>query len=339
MFKKLNVKATLLSFVIMGVLILNGCAKKSLTNEYTNYHQTGNSLSAGAVISEDSVKQVEAFSNDLAVLPESFKNAFDMTDTKNVGELLLVNDDTNEIIYSMNSMKERAPASTTKLLTAYITLMHCDMNDMVTVKHNITLESGAVALYLMEGDQISVKNLLYALLLESANDCAVVLAEHISGSVDEFAKLMNKTANQLGATHSHFKNPHGLDAKGHYSCAYDLYLFLKNDLEIEEFREIVATSEYTVSYLRNGETINTDVKTTNHYLTNEVETPTDFTIIGGKTGTTTNAGHCLTLSAYNDKDQQIIGIVLNSTDVNSLYTTMSELITENYAYTHDAKIE
>ncbi|MCR4716238.1 MAG: serine hydrolase [Lachnospiraceae bacterium] len=324
-FKKLI--AVLMTFALL--LCFNGCDKKKLTNAYINYQANNNSMIAGSVVSEESVKQVESFANNIAVLPEGFKNSFDLNDVDNKAELLLVNDESNEVLYSLNSMEETANASTTKLLTSYIALKELDMNEVVTVKNDIILEEGAVSIYLRPGDQISVNDLMHGLLLASANDCAVVLAEAVSGSVENFAKLMNKTAKELGATHSHFMNPHGLDADGHYSCAYDLYLFLKHDLEIEEFNNIVAKKEYEVQYYRDGEVIKIPVNTTNKYINGEVTVPDNFTIIGGKTGTTTNAGHCLTLSAYNYNNERVIAIVLNTTDVDTLYKTMTELITEN----------
>jgi D-alanyl-D-alanine carboxypeptidase (penicillin-binding protein 5/6) len=227
-------------------------------------------------------------------------------------------------------MQKIAPASTTKLMTAYIVLNQCNLDDTVTVSHDIALEDGAVALFIGKGDTITVDELLHGLLIESANDCAVVLAEYVSGSVKEFAKLMNETAVSLGATHSHFMNPHGLDEDNHYSCAYDLYLILQKDLENEHFRDIVSKASYTVRYTdENGEKVKCPITTTNQYFKGNYEVPNGITILGGKTGTTSNAGHCLVLASTNREGQSLIGVVLNATDNNQLYDTMSHLLSEN----------
>ena len=322
-------KSRLRIHAIAGILFLciaiTGCGRQELTNEYANRNQ---SSIAEDKITVESIKQVEAFSDSLAVIPSDFSNSFDIENA--VGELLLVNDDTNEVLYSSNSLQTTAMASTTKLMTAYVVLTHCDdLSQMVTVKHDIVLEDGAVSIYLGPGDRISVDELLHGLLIMSANDCAVVLAEFISGDVDSFAKLMNETAKEIGATRSHFLNPHGLDAIGHYSCAYDLYLIFKKDLGIEHFKEIVAKKSYTVRYQRGDEIIETEAENTNWYFQNRYKTPEGITLVGGKTGTTTNAGHCLVLEGVNEKGEHMIGVVLNATDNNLLYEEMSKLLTQN----------
>lgn len=317
-----------LCLVLIGCT--TGCSKRELVNAYCNTN-INMSVEKEGSISESSVNRVTPFSGNLAVLPEGFTNQFQYS--SDVGELLLVNNDTNEILYSKDSMRKVAPASTTKLLTAYIILTKCNLQDKVTVPHDIALENGAVALFIKQGDVITVDELLHGLLIESANDCGVALAIHASGSVSEFAKLMNQTALELGATHSYFKNPHGLDEEGHYSCAYDLYLILKKDLEIPHFVEIVSKKSYTITYTNSeGEKVETPITSTNQYFNGKSNPPNGITILGGKTGTTTNAGHCLVLSAQNSEQQHLIGVVLNATDRNQLYDTMTRLLKKNSDY-------
>lgn len=322
----------ILSLFLCLVLIvsLTGCSKRELVNQYCNTN-INMSVDKEGSISESSVNRVAAFSGNLAVLPEGFTNQFQYS--SEAGELLLVNNDSNEILYSKNSMSKVAPASTTKILTAYIILTHCNLKDKVTVSQDIALESGAVALFIGKGDVITVDELLHGLLIESANDCAVALAIHVSGSVSEFAKLMNQTALELGATHSYFKNPHGLDQEGHYSCAYDLYLILKKALEIPHFVEIISKKSYTITYTNSeSEKVETPITSSNQYLSGKSNPPNGITILGGKTGTTTNAGHCLVLSAQNSEQQHLIGVVLNATDRNQLYDTMTHLLKQNSDY-------
>lgn len=320
--------AIVLCFLLVcNCMLLSGCQERKLVNAYCNTNINTSDVSQGSV-SATSVNKIEAFSSQLAILPEAFTNHFSYQ--ADVGEMLLVNDDSNEILYSMNSMKEIAPASTTKILTAYIVLQRCNLDDMVTIQSDIPLEEGAVALFLKKGDRISVDELLHGLLIESANDCAVALARHVSGSVDAFAKLMNETAVSLGATHSHFCNPHGLDEKNHVSCAYDLYLIFKQALTNEHFCEIVGTKQYTIRYQDGeGETVKTEISSTNQYFKGQYAVPEGVTIVGGKTGTTSNAGNCLVLSAKNQAGEHLIGVVLSATDRNQLYDTMSHLLNQN----------
>lgn len=319
-------KGICLPLSLLSLFLTTGCQGRTITNAYHNYNLP--SQTESQQLSESTLHLPDAFSANLAVLPQGFTNQFSYEADAN--EMLLVNDSTNEILYSKDSMKQTAPASTTKLLTAYIVLTQCNLNDTVVISDNIYLENGAVALFLKKGDRITVDELLHGLLIESANDCAVALANYVSGSVKEFAKLMNQTAKSIGATHSHFKNPHGLDETGHYSCAYDLYLILKKDLEIPHFVEIVSTREYTVTYHdEEGEKIKTPITSTNHYFSELAKVPDQITIIGGKTGTTSGAGHCLVLSAQNAKQEQLIGVVLHAGDKTELYDIMSHLLTQN----------
>ncbi|MDD5949459.1 MAG: serine hydrolase [Lachnospiraceae bacterium] len=325
--RKYQISLVLTMLLIGNCFFLSGCQKQELTNAYCNTNINVADTSED-VVSESSVQKLEAFSSQLAVLPENFTNQFSYE--SNVGEMLLVNDDTNEILYSMNSMKEIAPASTTKILTAYIVLQKCNLNDTVTLQSDIALEDGAVALFIGKGDTITVDELLHGLLIESANDCAVALARHVSGSVDAFAELMNETALSLGATHSHFSNPHGLDEKNHYSCAYDLYLIFKQALTNDHFREIIGTKQYTIQYTdEKGEKVKVPISSTNQYFKGQYAIPEGVTIVGGKTGTTSNAGNCLVLSAENAAGEHLIGVVLCATDRSQLYDTMSHLLCKN----------
>lgn len=135
------------------------------------------------------------------------------------------NIDTHQVLYSQNLFEKLYPASTTKILTAYIILKNCDLNATVTVSHDAANPGHSSSVCgLKEGDVITVQDLLYGLLLESGNDAAIALAEYCSGSVEEFAKLMNSTAKSFGATNSSFVNPSGLPDENHYTTIYDMYL-------------------------------------------------------------------------------------------------------------------
>lgn len=153
--------------------------------------------------------------------------------------------DTNEVIWEKNADSKLEPASMTKLMTALLVVENLSLDQEVTV----TAEAAAMPetkLYLQEGEKITVENLLYGLLLESGNDAAVALAIAVAGSVEDFAKMMNERAAELGCTATHFVNPHGLEDDDHYSTARDMVLIAREALDNETVRKIAGTAEYTI---------------------------------------------------------------------------------------------
>ncbi len=238
------------------------------------------------------------------------------------------NVDTKEVCYSQNLYEKLAPASTTKILTAYIIIRNCNLEDVVTVSDNaVALPDDASSANLKAGDMITVRDLLYGLLLPSGNDAATALAEYYSGSVEAFAKVMNQTALELGASKSHFMNPSGLHDDNHYTCVYDLYLIFNAAIEQDEFVKIIHTIKKTATYKNiQGDTVSQEYMNTNRYLLDLVDTPDNFTVIGGKTGTTEAAGKCLVLLSKNANGDRIISIVLGGDSRNNLYILMSQML-------------
>ena len=204
---------------------------------------------------------------------------------------------TGEVTYSQNMFGKMYPASTTKILTAYIIIRDCNMSDMVTVSANaVDQASDSSICNLREGDVISVKNLLYGQMLASGNDAAIALAEFHSGTVEAFVDEMNATAKNLGATSSHFVNPNGLPDEDHYTTIYDMYLIFKEAVQYEDFVSIIGNKEVTVNYLnKKGDAVEKTWSNTNRYISGKYDAPEGFTILGGKRGTTNAAGYCLVL--------------------------------------------
>lgn len=238
------------------------------------------------------------------------------------------NIDTHQVLYSQNLFEKLYPASTTKILTAYIILKNCDLNATVTVSHDAANPGHSSSVCgLKEGDVITVQDLLYGLLLESGNDAAIALAEYCSGSVEEFAKLMNSTAKSFGATNSNFVNPSGLPDENHYTTIYDMYLIFSNAISLESFVAIISSQTHDVAYTNaQGAAVSKTFKNTCGYLTGAYTAPESVTVTGGKTGTTGEAGYCLVLLSQNAKNERIISIVYKADGKKDLYSFMNEIL-------------
>jgi len=194
--------------------------------------------------------------------------------------------DTNQILYGENQHKKMGMASTTKIMTAIIALEHGNTTDMVTISQNAANQEGS-SVYLKPNDIVSLSDLLYALMLNSGNDAAMAISEHIAKKPEDFAVLMNEKAFELGCRNTNFKNPSGLPEDGHYSTAYDMALIMSYAMKNDEFAKIVGTKEHQimtadgVTYLRNHNKLLWQYP----YCT------------GGKTGFTKAAGRCFVSSA------------------------------------------
>lgn len=215
---------------------------------------------------------------------------------------------TGTILYDKNMNEEEYPASITKVLTALVVLENCSLDETVTYSHNAIydVDADSSRIWVLEGEELTVEQSLYALMLESANDVAYGLAEHVSGSVDEFVNLMNEKAVELGCKNSHFNNPHGLPNDNHYTSAYDMALITKAALQNEDFRKITSTQTYTLPP--------TNLQTETRYFTNhhkmlEGSSYSYDGCEGGKTGYTTAAGSTLVTYAKRG-DLELICVIL-----------------------------
>ena len=241
--------------------------------------------------------------------------------------ILLCNTSEAKVMYAENIHERLYPASTTKILTSYLALKYGNLEDIVTISSNavgVPLDSSRANL--RTGDKLTLEALLYSLMLPSGNDSAVAIAEHISGSVEEFTKLMNKEAKKLGATNSNFVNPHGYQDKEHYTTAYDLYLIFNECLKFDKFCEIVSTSQYSTKITqKNGTYREVTWGQSNQFVNGAREVPQGLTVIGGKTGTTDEAGACLLLSSNSEKGAYI-SIIMGANSKPILYDNMTDLI-------------
>ncbi len=223
--------------------------------------------------------------------------------------VVLMDATTGTILYEKNKDSAYPPASTTKIMTVLLVLEKCDLNEMVTVSKNAEFTDGS-KIYLSAGEEVSVKELLYALILASANDCAVALAEHISGSTENFAALMNERAKSLGCKNTNFVNPNGLYNVNHKTSAYDLSLIMQELTKHEEYKTISTTPSYIMAPtnkcvekrpLWNGNRL---IHKTDQYYYQYC--------VGGKTGYTIESKHSYIAVATKNGQKLIVALVHDS---------------------------
>ena len=230
---------------------------------------------------------------------------------------MLMDLNTGKILYEKNINDKMYPASLTKVLTAILTLENCELNEVATVSYDavMSISSGYVTANLQIGEEVTVEQLLSVLLVGSANDAAVVLAEHISGSVEDFADLMNEKAKEIGCTSSNFLNPYGAHDENHYSTAYDLAIISKYAMQNETFRTLVSTTSYKLPITNKYEKEDRLFTTTNALLMVNNNTRADNYYYkyatGIKTGFTTPAKNCLIASA-NKGNLELLTVVLGA---------------------------
>lgn len=231
------------------------------------------------------------------------------------------------VLFEKNADARMYPASITKLMTALLVLEYADLDKMVTFsKTAVTkLESGAVTLKLAEGDQVSVRDCLYGLILKSANEVANGLAEHVGGSIQGFADLMNAKAAALGCTNTHFVNPNGLNSSEHYSTCRDMMKIAKAAYENRTFCEISSTLSYTFPKTKNAEA---RTLTPGHKMLNPEDARYYPGIIGGKTGYTSLAGNTLVTCTERD-GVRLIAVVMKAK--NTHYEDTKTMLDYGYA--------
>ncbi|MBR3163119.1 MAG: D-alanyl-D-alanine carboxypeptidase [Clostridia bacterium] len=225
---------------------------------------------------------------------------------------------TKKILYGKNENEVRKMASTTKIMTAIVVLENSNLYDTVTISKNAALTGGST-LGIKEGDKITVCDLLYGLLLKSGNDTAVALAEHVGGSIEGFAEIMNKKSQELGLINTHFVTPHGLDNDNHFTTAYELALLTDYALNNQTFLNFVSTKNYAV-------TINGTQKPINN--TNELLGNLNG-VYGVKTGFTNGANRCLVTACKRD-NLDIICVVLGADTKNFRTQDSTKLIEYTY---------
>ncbi len=239
----------------------------------------------------------------LVLLAQSHINVYaqEKVDFTNKCSEIVIDSKTNRILYQNNAYEKKYMASTTKILTAIVIIENCNLDEIVTIKKETTGIEGS-SIYLEEDEKLAVIDLLYGLMLRSGNDCAVTLATHCSGSIENFADLMNQTANKIGAIESNFTNPHGLHDDNHYTTAFDLAIISSYALKNPIFKKIVSTKKIEIPFT---------TRNFNRILFNKNKMLKEYDgSTGIKTGFTKKAGRCLVSSCERD-GLELISVVLN----------------------------
>ncbi|MCD8023553.1 MAG: D-alanyl-D-alanine carboxypeptidase [Lachnospiraceae bacterium] len=232
--------------------------------------------------------------------------------------------DTGVVLYSKQATEKQYPAIITKIMTTLLLIENCDLDETITFSEIVyDIESGSTHLGIQPGEEMTLRDCAYGIMLASANDIANGVAEYIAGSVSAFADMMNEKAAELGCVNTHFSNPHGLYSDDHYTCAYDMALIAKAAYENETFREIVGTTEYTIPETNlSGE----DRSFLNHHkmLLSDSEYYQEW-CTGGKTGYTSQ---CLnTLVTYGSKDgMNLVSVILRVNGSGKAYAESTEIM-------------
>lgn len=246
----------------------------------------------------------------------------------------VVNAATGDVVFEKNADERLPMASTTKIMTAYIALKNSDLKDIVNVSMNAQQQEGS-GMYISAGDRFYMEDMLYGLMLNSGNDAAIAIAEHVSGDVGSFVDLMNQTAWEMGAVNTMFCNPNGLPNPEHCTTAKDLAAITRKAMQLPEFQKIVSTESRTVWQAPRQGVAGTEIppKAYDLYNHNKLLGMYDGAV-GVKTGYTDAAGRCLVSAAERD-GMMFIAVTLNDKDD---WNTHVQLLDKAFAEHHPAKL-
>ena len=238
--------------------------------------------------------------------------------------MVVLEGNTNKLLYSYNKDEKLPMASLTKIITCIVAIENSDNLDENVKIADESVGIEGTSIYLTKGEEIPLRELLLGLMLASGNDSAMAIAYHIGGSEENFVKMMNEFVQRIGATNTSLANPHGLDAENHYTTANDLALITSYALKNEEFLKIVSTKNATIS--GNSQVEARYLKHKNRLLFS------DENCIGVKTGFTDNAGRCLVHATRQEDGMEIITVLLNCPSMFEEADRLNKLAVQNYEY-------
>ena len=311
--------------LILALCFLTGCGKTSYDLAY----------SAGGIFAptrygvEVSKARAVSFASSLCVVQGDVLSPSVSTEMT-AGAAGLFDLKNKEALYARGVHEKMYPASLTKVMTAIVALENGSLDQVLEATDRVKItESGAATAKLKAGDSMTLDQALHILLLASANDVANLIAEGVGGTIENFIAMMNEKAAELGATNTHFTNAHGLTDVDHYTTAYDMYLIFNEAIKYDVFNQIINMNSYQTTYYdRSAKPIQFSSSTTNRFFKGQYAAPENVTILGGKTGTTNAAGHCLILHVKDVKGNSYIAVVMRCLNSDVLYAEMIDLLEE-----------
>lgn len=279
-----------------------------------------------AAVYNESLYQGSLFAGDLCVASDEV--SLEGFQSESISAAGLFDLEQKNVLCGERIFEQVYPASTTKSMTAYLALKYGNLEDTVTVSaHATDFNWDESVAGLQTGDTLTLYDLICGLMIQSGNDCGTAIAEHLSGSEEAFVELMNQEAAALGATGTHFVNPHGLHDDNHYTTAYDLYLIFNECLKDQRFLDIIALDSYTASITGADGTVRAVTwYPTNYYSAGITTPPEGIHVIGGKTGTTDQAGNCVVLYEEDNGGKPYISVIMGAPDKSVLYEEMNLLL-------------
>jgi len=311
--------------VCLLALVLYRLVFRSHEIEFTNpYDITDVRYGVMEQISSDG--RAEPFTKDLCVTAEDVSCDGVSLDYATAGAVMDLTD--KSVLYAKNVHERLYPASLTKIMTALVALKYGNLDDEIVIDEiALDIDPDSSVCYLAYGDVYTLRQLIYGLLIASGNDAGNAIANHVGGSIDNFVSMMNEEAYMLGATNTHFSNAHGLQDENHYTTPYDIYLIFNEALKYDAFADAISKSSYIVTYRdAAGDQWERTWTATSHYFTGEAAAPDGITVYGGKTGTTDEAGACLSLLSKDDYGNAFFSIIMQAQTKQDLYDEMNELL-------------
>lgn len=309
--------------IFVAAVLFTGCGNM----KYEFAYDPDYAVSSFRVMNSSAQMTAHPFAEKLCIVSEDvLAETVDMTQAS---AACLFDLDNSRVLYSKNAHERLNPASLTKIMTAIVAINNGTMDQVLKATDAVTItESGAQVCGLKPGDTMTLDQALHILLMYSANDVAMLIAENIGGTVEGFIQMMNEEAVALGATNTSFKNPHGLTEDSHYTTAYDLYLMFNEAIQYSSITQILNMTTYTTVYSDSqGESKELTVKNTNQYLQG-IHPPENITVLGGKTGTTNAARSCLILLSKDTSGNPYVSVILRSETRDILYEEMNDLLDE-----------
>lgn len=312
--------------LVMVLLFTTGCSRGYISSYSDNTGRKGFALTS---VYADYDGRLPLYAEDFGVPGEG--SAAEIGKVKAAG---LFDLDDGKTVIEENITTRLYPASTTKIMTALLAIKYGDMDKMLTASAKVSdMEWEAQRIGIEEGDRMTMDQALHYLMVYSANDAGNLIAENIGKDYNDFIRMMNEEAARIGATNTHFVNPHGLHSKDHYTTAYDLFLIFKECVKYPKFLEIAKLGHYsTVFHDKNGGIRAIEVDSTDGYVKGSRKSPDHITVLGGKTGTTDQAGCCLIILSEYDSGRRFVSVILGAQSHRSLYSCMNRLLDQETVY-------